>query len=81
MNCYLFLNGFPASYRLSRPNDRGEHVRPALEKTLLDLKTDYVDLYMMHWPTAFVNVPYDGTKRGFPMDYEPDQVFWGFKRG
>eukprot|EP00121_Abeoforma_whisleri_P007344 Awhi_evm1s6704 len=27
----------------------------------------------MHWPTAFVYVPFDGSQRGFPMEYEPDQ--------
>jgi len=60
------------SSKLNNPYHRQEHVQPMLEKTLLDLRLDYVDMYLMHWPTAFVYVPYDGTKRGFPEEYEPD---------
>eukprot|EP00039_Didymoeca_costata_P024602 m.10815 g.10815 ORF g.10815 m.10815 type:complete len:397 (+) comp4323_c0_seq1:100-1290(+) len=60
------------SSKLNNPYHRPEHVRPMLEKTLLDLKLDQLDMFLLHWPTAFVHVPCDLTKRGFPPDYEPD---------
>jgi diketogulonate reductase-like aldo/keto reductase len=35
------------------------HVRPAVERSLRDLKLDYLDLYLMHFPIALKFVPFD----------------------
>ncbi|MBI1346785.1 aldo/keto reductase [bacterium] len=38
---------------------RAEHVRPALLRTLLDLRLDSLDLYLMHFPIALKYVPFE----------------------
>ncbi|MBN7812014.1 aldo/keto reductase [Algoriphagus sp. H41] len=39
--------------KLWNNSHRHEDVRPALEKSLDNLRLDYLDLYLVHWPIAF----------------------------
>jgi D-xylose reductase len=47
---------------------RRPHVRQAVERSLRDLKTDYLDLYLIHFPIALQYVPFD-------LRYPPGWVF------
>jgi len=38
---------------------RREHVRPAVERSLRDLRLDYLDLYLIHFPIALKFVPFE----------------------
>ena len=46
--------------KLWNDHHKPELVRPALEKTLSDLQVPYLDLYLMHWPVAFLPDQEDG---------------------
>lgn len=58
--------------KLAGPFHRREHVKIGLQKTLHDLRLDYLDLFLIHWPQAFSYVPIDLSQRGYP-DEEIDE--------
>ena len=51
--------------KLASPFHRREHVKIGLQKTLTDLRLDFLDLFLIHWPQAFYYVKIDPTKRGY----------------
>ena len=54
--------------KLWNTNHAPEHVRPACERSLRDLKLDYLDLYLIHFPIALEYVP---PEKRYPAGWFP----------
>src|SRR3954468_13309587 len=54
--------------KLWNTNHAPEHVRPACERSLRDLKLDYLDLYLIHFPISLEYVP---PEKRYPAGWFP----------
>lgn len=57
--------------KLWNTNHRPEHVETGLKSSLKNLKIEYLDMFLMHWPIAF---DYQGEEETEPLDYDTFQV-------
>jgi alcohol dehydrogenase (NADP+) len=51
--------------KLASPFHRKEHVKIGLQKSLTDLRLDYLDQFIIHWPQAFDYIDIDPMQRGY----------------
>eukprot|EP00486_Rosalina_sp_Unknown_P002739 CAMPEP_0201575256 /NCGR_PEP_ID=MMETSP0190_2-20130828/20339_1 /ASSEMBLY_ACC=CAM_ASM_000263 /TAXON_ID=37353 /ORGANISM="Rosalina sp." /LENGTH=378 /DNA_ID=CAMNT_0048004647 /DNA_START=99 /DNA_END=1235 /DNA_ORIENTATION=- len=64
--------------KLWNSNHRPEHIKPDLEQTLADLKLNYIDSYVIHWPQACpsaINAPTLRTTGAYPAHIDKVSMF------
>ena len=54
--------------KLWNTHHKAADVEDAVDQSLKDLQTDYLDLFLIHWPVAFVRPPPGQPKLRFPID-------------
>jgi D-xylose reductase len=59
--------------KLWNTNHHPEHVLPAIRKSLSDLRVDYLDLYLIHFPISLKHVPME-TRYPAGWVFDPDAV-------
>lgn len=64
--------------KLWNSNHRPEHIKPDLEQTLSDLKLDYIDSFVIHWPQACpsaITAPTLRTTGAYPANIKKGTMF------